>query len=260
MDEFLKQIIKEAGDLAKPYFFRGVDVKTKSDIKDFVTEADIAVSKFLVEKIHEQFPDHHIKSEELAEDVNADNNEYEWVIDPIDGTRNFAIGIPVWAVMIAVMKNGEPYLSAVYHPIPDELFFAEKGRGAFLNNKKITVNSTDSLERGYGNVFRCIPFGPYGDYFEKYKKGAANLALYTSASMMNFGCAGMLSYIAKGSMDFAVGNAGLDWDLLPNFLICEEAGAMITNSQGEPWTRGRQDYVIANTTLHPQVLRVLNEI
>lgn len=260
MDEFLKQIIREAGEIAKTYFFNGVTVKSKSHAIDFVTEADIAVSKFLVQKIHEKYPTHHIKSEELETDVNAENLEYEWVIDPIDGTRNFSFGIPVWAVMITVMKNDVSYLAAVYHPTSNALFFAEKGKGAFLNDKKISVNNSDTLERGYGNMFRCIPFGPYGDFFEKYKRGLAHMALDTNASIVNFGCAGMLCYVAKGNMDFAIGNAGLDWDLLPNFLICEEAGAKITNSSGEPWTRGRQDYVIANPIVHPKVLEILNDV
>lgn len=259
MQTFLKEIIQEAGNIAKPYFFRGVSFKTKSDKADLVTEADIAVSNFLVEKIHEKFPDHHIKSEEMPDDINT-GAEYEWVIDPIDGTRNFAIGVPIWAVMIAVLKNGVTEFAAVYHPISDELFFAEKGKGAFLNDKKISVNNTDSLERGYAIVFRSSPFGAYGDYFEKYRTAVSHIALETNASMLNFGCAGMLCYVAKGAVDFALGNAGLDWDLLPNLFICQEAGAVVTTSTGEPWIRGRQDYVISNSTLHPHVLELVNSI
>lgn len=259
MKEFLKSIIREAGDMAKPYFFRGVDVKTKADQKDFVTEADILLSDFLIQKIHEKYPAHHIKSEESEDDVNPEHFEFEWVIDPIDGTRNFAIGIPIWAVMIAIVKNGETHMAAVYHPLAGELFFAEKGKGAFLNDKKITVNSTEIMERSYGMLFRSSRFGAYGDYFEKYTKAVANFALETNVSMANFGCAGMLSYVAKGSVDFAFGNAGLDWDLLPNFLICEEAGAIVTDSTGNTWKRGRQDYIVANKILHPRILQKMNE-
>jgi myo-inositol-1(or 4)-monophosphatase len=258
MDEFLKTIIKEAGQIAKPYFYRGVEIQTKADSKDYVTAADIAVSKYLVEKIHEKYPDHHIKSEEMPEDMNPENDAYEWVIDPIDGTRNFAIGIPVWAIMIALLKNGETHMAAVYHPIAEELFFAEKSKGAFLNDKKITVNNTDTLEKGYGILFRCPPYGLYGDYFEKYKAAVSNFALQSTVAMGNFGCAGMLTYVAKGSIDFALGNGGLDWDLLPTLFICQEAGAVVTNSHGEPWTRGRQDYVISNATLHSKVLSYVN--
>ncbi len=259
MQEFLKQIIREAGDMAKPSFFQGVGYKTKADAKDMVTEVDIRVSEFLVQKIHEKYPDHHIKSEELAEDMNA-GAEYEWVIDPIDGTRNFAMGVPIWAVMIAIVKNGETYMSAVYHPLANELFFAEKGQGAFVNDKKIQVNNTDTLERAYGMMFRSSPFGAYGDYFEKYRSAIANFALNSNASMTNFGCAGMLCYVAKGSIDFVLGNAGLDWDLLPNFLICEEAGAVITDSSGNPWKRGRQDYVLANKNIHAEVLSMIHQM
>lgn len=94
MDTFLKDIIKEAGQIAKGYFDKGVSHEEKSHVADLLTEADLAVSDFLVKKIHETYPDHHIKSEELGEEINP-GAEYEWVIDPIDGTRNFAMGVPV---------------------------------------------------------------------------------------------------------------------------------------------------------------------
>jgi len=257
MQEFLQTIIKQAGEIAKPYFLKGVTFTTKAHQQDMVTEADISVSKFLVEKIHEKYPDHHIKSEELPDDINS-GAEFEWVIDPIDGTRNFAIGIPLWAVMIAVLKNGELYMSAVYHPIANELFFAQKGKGAFLNGIPVHVNKVNDLERSYSMIFRAIPGSKYGDYFEVYKKAHSNFALHSTVSMMHFSCSAMLTYVAKGSVDFAVGNSGMDWDYLPTFLICEEAGATVTNCEGKPWTRGRQDYIIANPHIYSKVFETFS--
>lgn len=127
MEEFLKTIIREAGEMANTYFARTArtNYSGKSDPDDIVTETDIAVSDFLIKKIHAQFPEHAIVSEELKDEINP-GAEYRWVIDPVDGTRNFAAGIPLWGVLIAVQKNDEAILGAAYIPTSDQLFFAKK--------------------------------------------------------------------------------------------------------------------------------------
>jgi len=255
MQDFLKTIIEEAGVIAKEYFDKGVSHKEKSHAADLVTEADIAVSDFIVKKIQEKYPDHHIKSEELGEEINP-GVEYEWVIDPIDGTRNFAMGVPMWCNIISVLKNGEKHLGAVYNPIADHLFFAEKGKGAFLNGKQIHVNNKDTLNYAFGVFTRAYEGGIYGDYFERYRVAGARLVLETTAWMHNFGCMLSAVYLASGGADFMMGNAGMDWDYLAPFLICEEAGAVVTDSDGNPWKRGRQDFVVANPDLHPKLLEL----
>ncbi len=114
MQEFLKNIITEAGEIALQYYRKdGLKTREKGDERDIVTEADEIVSKFLVDTIHTKYPDHHIKSEEMYDDINP-GAEYEWIMDPIDGTWAFANGLPSWGIMIAVLKNGQSYLSAVY--------------------------------------------------------------------------------------------------------------------------------------------------
>ena len=260
MQEFLKNVIKEAGEVALSYFNK-VDLKMreKGDERDIVTEADEAVSEFLVTSIHKNYPDHHICSEEMAEDINP-GAEYEWVMDPIDGTWVFANGLPTWGIMIAVLKNGEPYLSAVYFPVYNDLFFAEKNKGAFLNDKKISVNNMDLLDRANGILFRATPGTVYGDYFEKYRSLGAKLILDYNCHSMNFGSAAFLCYVASGVFGYAGGNAGLAWDLIPPFLICSEAGAVITDSDGNPWKRGRQDYIMANPEIHPQIMKLFKEL
>lgn len=256
MQDFLNQIIREAGAIGKEYFARGVTRTIKSLPHDFVTEADVAVNEFLVNVINTKYPTHRIKSEEM-EEVNATGDgEYEWVIDPIDGTYCFANGIPYWAVMIAIMKKGEPYLAAVYFPVTEQLFIAEKGHGAFLNGKQIHVSNTDAIDFSHGLVYRCVPGGPYGEYFERFRVAIANISLRTDASMVNFASAASWCYIATGAMDFALANGGLDWDRLPVDLIMREAGAIVTDSDGNPWQRGRQDCVAANPNLHAKVMEL----
>ncbi|MFH1286772.1 MAG: inositol monophosphatase [Candidatus Magasanikbacteria bacterium] len=256
MNTFLKIIIKEAGDLAKEYFEKGVEHTTKSSPADFVTEADTAVSDFLIERIRSKYPDHNIKSEEQDESTNP-GAEYEWVIDPIDGTRNFTMGVPVWCVIIAVLKDGVTQLGAVYNPNSDDLFFAEKEKGAFRNGKQIHVNNADRIDYAFANVARAYEGGVYGDYIDRYRRVNVRLVLETKAWLHNYGCMLPACYLASGAVDFMLGNAGMDWDYLAPFLICEEAGAVITDSDGNPWKRGRQDMVIANKDLHPKVMGLL---
>jgi myo-inositol-1(or 4)-monophosphatase len=257
MEYALKEIIREAGALAKEYFDRGVVGSPKSNIGDLVTEADTAVSEFIVGRIQKSFPDHTIKSEELDDEINP-GGEYRWVIDPIDGTRNFANRIPFWCTLIAVQKEGETVLGAVYNAINDDLFFAKKGGGAFLNDMQIHVNNTDSLRHAYGVVTRAYETGTYGDYIERYKVAMTRINLETEVWIHNFGTMLGPVNVSTGAIDFCIGNAGLEWDYRAPFLICEEAGAIVTDSDGNPWKAGRQDYVIANPDLHGKVMELFD--
>ncbi|PIR75728.1 MAG: hypothetical protein CO030_01135 [Candidatus Magasanikbacteria bacterium CG_4_9_14_0_2_um_filter_42_11] len=256
MQDFLKQTIQEAGAIAKGYFDNGVkSIKTKSTVGDLVTEADVAVSDFIVKKIQDAYPEHTIFSEEVGEKIN-EGGTYEWVIDPIDGTRNFANGIPFWCTIIAVVRNGETWLGAVYNAISGDLFFAEKRKGAFLNDTKLSVNNTQSIDQAFGVMVQANKAGTYGDHIERFRVLAINLNTKTDSWVHNYGTMLTVCHLASGAVDFQAGNAGLDWDYLAPFLIAEEAGAIVTNGYGEPWTRGRQDYVMANTDLHPKVMQL----
>jgi len=252
MKDFLKTIIKEGGQIAKDYFDKGVHYTTKAHLGDLLTEADTAVSEFLVGKILEKHPDHHILSEELEEEINP-VAQYEWVIDPIDGTRNFANGIGIWCTMIAVLRDGEQYLSAVYDALADELFFAEAGHGATLNGMPISVNTVESLDHSAGVCVRTHRDPPSVD---RYKKVLVNIVENTNMSMGNHLCAIGMCYLAAGGLDFFLSNAGYDYDWLPVTLIAREAGAVVTDSEGNPWKRGRMDLVVANPKLHPKVMEL----
>lgn len=260
MKQFLKDTIREVGTLANEYFIKGVtSIETKSHANDFLTEADTAVSDLFIKRVQETYPEHAILSEEQDEVLN-EGAEYEWVIDPIDGTRNFAVGIPSWCTSIALAKNGETILGALYNPMSDQLFFAEKGKGAFLNGKQIYVGNTQNLDTAVGVMVRANEGGIYGDYFERYRSLYTKLILESNAWLVNYGTMFPDAFVATGGMDFAVGNAGMTWDFLALFLICEEAGAVVTDSDGNPWKRGRQDYVIANKELHAKLLDLFQPV
>ncbi|PON15696.1 hypothetical protein C2W62_22425 [Candidatus Entotheonella serta] len=149
INDFLQSIIKQAGEMALTYYRQGITISTKSNPGDLLTEADLAVSSFLVDAIHRQYPTHHIRSEELEDEINP-GAPIQWIIDPIDGTRNFANRIPIWCTLIGVLRDGELYLGAIYDAIHDILFFAEAGGGATQNGQPITVNQTDTLAHAYG--------------------------------------------------------------------------------------------------------------
>ena len=148
MQEFLQKLVKEAGLLAKEFYKEGIVFETKVNESDLVTKGDQEVSNFVINKIREEYPEHGIISEEEKDPINPDA-EYVWVIDPIDGTRNFANHIGVWCSMIGITKNGEPHIGAIYDPNNDELFFAEAGKGSFMNGERIRVRDYDNLEHCY---------------------------------------------------------------------------------------------------------------
>ena len=257
MQEFLTQIIRDAGALAKEYFYRGVTHKSKSSLQDLVTEADYAVSDFLIEKIRQRFPDHSITSEEVERTINP-GGEYEWLIDPIDGTRNFAMGVPIWCIIVAVLQKGEPVLGAVYAPIPDELFFGKLGHGATLNSMPIWVSDQEDLEYAMGHFSRMPEStSTYGVKIDRYKQALDRLNRQTHVWIHQFGCMLGMCYLASGGIDFMTQNAGLDHDYVAPVLIAREAGAKATNAEGEEWQRGMQDIVVANPTLHAQVMEQL---
>lgn len=256
MEDFLKQIIKEAGDLALDYFHKGVTFETKSHIADLVTVADLETSKFLVSAIHEKYPDHTVRSEELKEPING-GAQYEWVIDPIDGTRNFANGIPMWCIIIALVYNGETELGAVYNPVADELFFAKKNHGATLNGMPIKVSEKKDFDFATAQFSRISKMvGPYGEKIEEFKRFGERINSDTNIWVHNFGCILGMCFVASGGIDIFVNNAGLDHDYLAAVLIAREAGAVVTDSEGNEWLRGRQDIVGANPKLHSKVMEL----
>lgn len=251
MHKYLKQIITEAGNLAKDYFLKGITFKTKANLGDLVTVADVAVSEFLTKKILDSYPLHQIHSEEVKDDINP-GAEFEWIIDPIDGTRNFAKGIPMWCIMVAVYQNQEPLFAAVYNPVSNELFFARAGEGATLNGMPLKVNNVSSLDYGFG----CFSRGLHTTHEENYRKMGRTINDKTTVWVHNFGTMLGACFVASGGADFFSINTGFDHDYAAPGLICKEAGALVTDSEGKPWQRSRRDIVIANSMLHPQIINL----
>jgi myo-inositol-1(or 4)-monophosphatase len=251
MEQFLTTTLLEAGAIAEKFFREGVSFRTKANFADFVTVADERVNEFLIHAISQAYPTHQIHSEELATDINP-GAEYEWVIDPIDGTRNFALGIPMWCIMVSVQHRGETTHAGIYAPTLKTLYYAERGKGAFQNGVPIRVNTTSTVERALG----IIVADSEGAYFER-GLGAIEGFLRRGGWLINNSTMLVSAYLASGGIDFLFNNCGYDHDYLAPVFLCQEAGAVVTDGDGNPWQRGRKDLVIANPALHPEVLSLL---
>lgn len=249
--EHIQEFAKEGGRLALSYFRREEKLisRPKSSHADIVTEADEAVSDHIIDNISKFYPEHTIHSEEVKDDINP-GREFRWIIDPIDGTRNFDRGLPEWCTMIALERKGELYMAAVYIPTHDLLFFAEKGKGAFRNGKQINVNDVSSLD----SASTLFVLSREGEDVELCRKVLDKL-LAEDCWLFNYGTMAGICYLASGQIDLAMNNVGFDYDYAAPALIAREAGALVTDIHGNYWKNGKRTVVVANPKLHSKLMR-----
>ena len=198
-----KSVIRDFGEVEK------LQVSKKSPT-DFVTNADLKAEKIIIEELKKARPNYSILSEENGIEINKDKNN-TWIIDPIDGTMNFLHGIPHFAISIALKTNDEIVSGLIFDPIKDEMFFAEKNKGAFLNNHRLRVSSKNSIED-------CL--------FSSNHDGVK----FSNLNMRCTGCAALdLAYVASGRLDgFFHNNINL-WDVAAGKIIVEEAGGIVND-------------------------------
>ncbi|HYE56352.1 MAG TPA: inositol monophosphatase family protein [Chitinophagaceae bacterium] len=245
----------EAGARILQEFFNKeeIQISNKEGINNLVTEADHASEKAIIEVIREQFPDHYIISEEVGE-LKMDS-DYRWIIDPIDGTVNFANGIPICCVSIAVEHQGEIVMGAVYNPFINEFFFAEKGQGAWLNDRQIHVsNKTEVLRSclvtGFPYTYLDMPNGPL-QIFERFIRKGIPVRRLGSAAID-------LCWVAAGRFDGFYEMNLQAWDSAAGFIIVEEAGGKVTDFKGNKFSP-YQTYVLAtNGKIHDEMLHWIN--
>lgn len=237
------------------HFFNGeFSVSTKSMINDLVTEADIASEKAIISIIKETFPEHFILSEEAGE-IKMDS-EYKWFIDPIDGTVNFANGIPLCCVSIGLEKAGEMILGAVYNPIINEFFFAEKGSGATLNDKKIQVSdkaevATSCLVTGFPYSYLDMPNGPLQVFERLIRKGIPVRRLGSAAID--------LCWVAAGRFDGFYEHKLQAWDSAAGSLIITEAGGKISDHKGNAYSPFTHQVLATNGKIHEELMDWIND-
>lgn len=235
------------------FFNSTFTISNKAGVNNLVTEADHAAEKAILEVIKSRFPDHYILSEEAGEI--RQESDYKWIIDPIDGTVNFAHGIPLNCVSIGLEHKGVIILGAVYNPHMNEFFLAEKGKGATLNDVRIQVSSETAalkacLVTGFPYTYVNMPNGPLEVFDRLVRKGVPVRRLGSAAID--------LCWVACGRFDGFYEHKLEPWDSAAGFLIVEEAGGKVTDFQGNPYSPFRHGLVATNGKLHDELLDVLN--
>ncbi len=244
----------EAGAAELKRFYNGEFlISNKEGINNLVTEADHAAEKAIIDVIKANFPDHFILSEEAGE--LSTNSEYKWIIDPIDGTVNFANGIPICCVSIAVEHNGQIILGAIYNPLMNEFYIAEKGKGATLNGKKIAVGNKKEvikscLVTGFPYSYLDAPNGPI-QVFEKLVKKGVPVRRLGSAAID-------LCWVAAGRFDGFYEHKLQAWDSAAGFLMVVEAGGKVTDFEGKPYSVYQPHLLATNGHIHNELLAIVN--
>ncbi|WP_180136808.1 inositol monophosphatase family protein [Desulfoluna butyratoxydans] len=219
---------------------------------DLVTEADTASEKAIIETLTRAFPDHDILAEESG--ATEKKSPYRWVIDPLDGTTNFAHGLPLFSISIAFQAHGETCFGVVFNPVTNELFTATKGEGAFLCGRSISVSDAPTLEEsllvtGFPYNAREILPGLMAR-FEACLDAAQGVRRLGSAALD-------LCYLAAGRFDGFWEENLKAWDTAAGVLIAQEAGARVTGFSGETFTPGDAEMLATNGKIHNDMMTLL---
>lgn len=242
-----------AGELRRYFNNEDLKINNKEGVNNWVTEADHAAEKAIIEVIRADNPDHFILSEEVGE--MATGSDVKWIIDPIDGTINFASGIPLCAVSIGIEKNGEMIMGAVYNPFINELFIAERGGGAFLNNKKISVSKKTEvihscLVTGFPYTYLDMENGPL-QVFERFVRKGIPVRRLGSAAID-------LCWVAAGRFEGFFEHSLSAWDTAGGYLIVEEAGGKVTDMNGNKYSPYQKKLVATNGLIHDELIEVIH--
>jgi myo-inositol-1(or 4)-monophosphatase len=240
-----------AGGAEMQRFFQqaGLAISHKEGVNNLVTEADHASERAIISIIREQFPEHFILSEETGSLVQ--DSTYKWIIDPIDGTVNYAHGIPICCVSIAVEQAGTMILGAVYNPFINEFFFAEKGAGAFLNDQRIHVSTETEVQKsclvtGFPYTYLDMENGPL-TCFERFIRKGIPVRRLGSAAID-------LCWVAAGRFDGFYEHHLQAWDSAAGFLMVEEAGGKVTDFDGVYYSPYQPRLVATNGHIHDELL------
>ena len=253
MLNFAIETAREAGQILLEKFGRKINVSKKGDI-NLVTEADLASEKLIIEKIKSYHPKHAILAEESGEAVIIGGDKrWKWIIDPLDGTTNYAHGYPCFCVTLALEHDGESVIGVTFDPTRGEMFAAEKGKGATLNNKPIRVSEAEKL----GDALIVTGF-PYD--FKQRLDFACHLTefLLRSRGVRRDGSAAIdMAYVACGRFD-GFWEEGLNpWDVAAGLLLIEEAGGRVSYYDDSRFSIYAPPICASNGLIHSEMLEVL---
>lgn len=253
---FAIQTARDAGSLLAERFGRALRVTNKSEL-DLVTESDLASEKLIIDRIKTYHPRHAILAEESGASPPATpeaQSEWRWIIDPLDGTTNYAHGYPCFCVSIGLEHKGRMELGVIYDPMRGELFTAERGEGASLNGRRIHVSAINSLSA----ALLCTGF-PY-DVRERseFARHFANFIMNAQGVRRDGAAALDLAYVACGRFDGFWEEGLKPWDVAAGSLMVEEAGGRVSKYDGGPLSIYAPPILASNGLVHEQMMRVLS--
>lgn len=247
----LEPIIKEAGNIIRGYFGHHLERTFKDNgSHGFVTKADLASEKFLKEALHKLLPEAGFIAEESGI---SGNSEYRWVIDPLDGTTNFACGLPYFCISVALTYQDVPQVGVVYYPLLDEFFYAEQGKGSWLNDKKIMVSCPENIKRAVIGV--GIP-DPWHD--RPYIINIAQQVARHVQAIRHLGAAALdLANVAAGRLDGIVFSKLEWWDVAAGILLVQEAGGVVTDFSKQPMKPNYTSCVAGKKEVWQELLAII---
>jgi myo-inositol-1(or 4)-monophosphatase len=252
IDRYAKSLIKEAGHRIRISFYQHIDIETKADANDLVTNIDREIEQFFISHIKRDFPEHSILGEEgFGDEVNSLKG-IVWMLDPIDGTMNFIHQKRNFAISLGIYSEGIGMLGYIYDVMRDEFYNAYRGEGAYLNDERIPDLRKAKLEEAVIGVNASwVAPNRYVDH-EK----MADL-VNTCRGTRSFGSAAIeIAYVATGRVDAYISMRLAPWDIAGGMIIASEVGAVASNLEGKPANLlGQDTFIIANPGLHDHILK-----
>jgi myo-inositol-1(or 4)-monophosphatase len=253
---FAIQTAREAGAVLADRLGRALQVSQKGDI-DLVTEADLASEKLIIERIKSHYPRHAILAEESGASEGVEfvpgKSEWKWIIDPLDGTTNYAHGYPCFCVSIALERAGAIEIAVIYDPTRDEMFAAERGQGTTLNGRRVRVSTVEDLN----SAMLCTGF-PYNVRERpNFARDFANFTMEAQAVRRDGSAAIDLAYLACGRFDGFWEDGLKAWDVAAGVLLIEEAGGRLSNFTGGALDIYTPKVLASNGLVHDAMMRVL---
>ncbi|GAB1452605.1 inositol monophosphatase family protein [Draconibacterium sp.] len=260
MENTIRKTLHAAGEILMHNFGKISGYEVKESQSSIVTAADIESEKKIIEIISERFPDHNTLGEETG--FQNRNSAYTWVVDPLDGTSNFAAGLPWFGVIVCVLKHSKPFMSGCFLPVQNEIYFAEKGKGATCNGKKIAVSAETKLK----NILASYSLD-YSDEPGKTENESKIIGKLVKniRNLRSTNCVIDFCYTADGKLGGCINQTTKIWDIAGPALIIEEAGGKVTDILGDPFdfsldnTNYDRNFTIvcSNKILHPELVKIV---
>lgn len=253
VQEFFEGLVPQIKEISLNVFGRAHIFRKGDDVNDVVTEADTKIQEVIMAELLEKFPEDGIVSEELAQ-PHPGTSGRTWYIDPLDGTRNFASGVPVFGTLVGLATSDRVLSAMNYLPISDELYVAHAGMGAFKNGLRVVCSAETDFARSYG----CGPVKIGGSGIQEELAAAISEIVPGGVWANSVGSVAVAAaYASDGRRDWYFSKGANSWDYTAPALIGKESGALVVNFEGAPWKPGDLSLVIASPGLESEVRKII---